>query len=55
MGRYVTRRLLQALPLLLAITAISFAIIKVSPGGPLAAYEGMSLGTITDVVGAPAE
>ena len=40
MGRYVTRRLLQALPLLLAITAISFAIIKVSPGGPLAAYEG---------------
>ena len=40
MGSYVTRRLIQALPLLLAITAISFAIIKVSPGGPLAAYEG---------------
>ena len=40
MGRYVIRRLLQALPLLLAISAISFAILKVTPGGPIAAYEG---------------
>jgi peptide/nickel transport system permease protein len=40
MGRYVIRRLLQALPLLLAISAISFTILKVTPGGPLAAYEG---------------
>lgn len=40
MGRYVVRRLIQALPLLLAITAISFAILKATPGGPLAAYEG---------------
>lgn len=40
MGRYVIRRLIQALPLLLAISAVSFTIIKVSPGGPLAAYEG---------------
>ena len=40
MGVYVVRRLLQALPLLLAISAISFTILKVTPGGPLAAYEG---------------
>jgi peptide/nickel transport system permease protein len=40
MGRYVIRRLLQALPLLLAISAVSFTILKVTPGGPLAAYEG---------------
>src|SRR5712692_3041847 len=40
MGRYVTRRLLQALPLLFAISVASFAILKATPGGPLAAYEG---------------
>lgn len=40
MGQYVIRRLLQALPLLLAISAVSFAILKVTPGGPMAAYEG---------------
>jgi len=39
-GRYVARRLIQAVPLLLAISAVSFAILKVTPGGPLAAYEG---------------
>lgn len=40
MGRYVVRRLLQALPLLFAISVVSFAILKFTPGGPLAAYEG---------------
>lgn len=40
MGRYVTRRLVQAVPLLLAISVVAFAIIKAQPGGPLAAYEG---------------
>ncbi len=40
MGRYVVRRLLQALPLLFAISVVSFAILKATPGGPLAAYEG---------------
>ena len=39
MGRYVLRRLIQAIPLLLGITVISFAILKLTPGGPLAAYE----------------
>ena len=40
MGRYVLRRLVQALPLLFAISVASFAILKITPGGPLAAYEG---------------
>ena len=39
MGRYVARRLVQALPLLLGITVVSFAILKAAPGGPLAAYD----------------
>lgn len=39
MGRYVLRRLIQAIPLVLGITVIAFAILKVTPGGPLAAYE----------------
>jgi peptide/nickel transport system permease protein len=39
-GRYIVRRLVQAVPLLLAISAVAFAILKAQPGGPLAAYEG---------------
>jgi len=39
MNRYVLRRLLQAVPLLLGISVASFAILKAVPGGPLAAYE----------------
>jgi peptide/nickel transport system permease protein len=39
-GRYVARRLIQAIPLLLGISVISFAILKAVPGGPTAAYEG---------------
>src|SRR5206468_9710336 len=39
MNRYVLRRLIQALPLLLGISVASFAILKAVPGGPLAAYE----------------
>src|SRR5712691_5923284 len=40
MGRYIVGRLVQAVPLLLAISAVAFAILKAQPGGPLAAYEG---------------
>ena len=40
MTTYVLRRLVQALPLLLGITVVSFAILKAIPGGPMAAYEG---------------
>jgi peptide/nickel transport system permease protein len=39
-GRYVARRLIQAIPLLLGISLISFGILKAVPGGPTAAYEG---------------
>lgn len=40
MGRFILRRLVGALPLLLVISAVSFSILKLTPGGPLAAYEG---------------
>jgi len=36
---YILRRLVGAVPLLLGISVISFAILKAVPGGPLAAYE----------------
>lgn len=39
MGRYVLRRLIQAVPLLLGISVVVFAILKAVPGGPLALYE----------------
>jgi peptide/nickel transport system permease protein len=39
MGRYVARRLIMAVPLLLGISVISFMLLKAVPGGPLAAYE----------------
>ena len=39
MGRYVLRRLIWAVPLLLGISVISFLLLKAVPGGPLAAYE----------------
>lgn len=38
MVRYLVRRLLQAVPLLLGISIISFVIIRLTPGGPLLAY-----------------
>lgn len=40
MTTYVIRRLSQVLPLLFAISIVSFAILKFTPGGPLAVYEG---------------
>ncbi len=39
MTRYIIRRLLQAIPLLLAISIAVFALMQAIPGGPLAAYE----------------
>lgn len=38
MGNYLLRRLLQAIPLLFGISIISFAIMHLAPGGPLAGY-----------------
>ena len=50
MGRYVARRLIQAVPLLLLISIASFALLKAAPGGPLAAYESNPLVTAEDMV-----
>lgn len=38
MGKYLVRRLLQAIPLLLGISLISFFAMRLMPGGPLAGY-----------------
>ncbi|UCD43633.1 MAG: ABC transporter permease [Chloroflexota bacterium] len=37
MGAYIVRRLLQAIPMLLLISIILFALVNIAPGGPLAA------------------
>src|SRR5256712_7026994 len=39
MGIYVTRRLLQAVPLLWLVSLVVFLLLHVIPGGPMAAYE----------------
>jgi peptide/nickel transport system permease protein len=39
MTRYIIRRILQAIPLLLLISFIVFMLMQMIPGGPLAAYE----------------
>lgn len=39
MGRYVARRLLQAIPLLVGISILAFALLQMTPGGPLAVSE----------------
>jgi len=49
-GRYVSQRLLQAVPLLVLISIVSFALLKAAPGGPLAAYEANPLVTPEDMV-----
>ena len=38
MGRYFTRRLIQAIPLLFGISIISFFTMRMMPGGPMAGY-----------------
>lgn len=38
MNGYVARRLLQILPLLFLVSALTFALAEAAPGGPLAAY-----------------
>lgn len=49
MGRYVARRLIQAIPLLLLISIASFALLKAAPGGPLSAYEANPTVTAEDL------
>jgi len=37
MGRYITRRLVQAIPMLFLISIILFTLVNIAPGGPMAA------------------
>ncbi len=38
MSRYVARRLLQAIPLLLLVSIVLFALVNIAPGGPLSGH-----------------
>jgi peptide/nickel transport system permease protein len=38
LSAYVVRRLLQSIPLLVAVTMLSFALMKAAPGGPMSIY-----------------
>ncbi len=38
MGQYIVRRLLQAIPMLLIVSIVLFALVNLAPGGPLAQY-----------------
>ena len=38
MTRYLIRRLLQTIPVLLVISIIQFGLVNAAPGGPLKAY-----------------
>ncbi len=38
MGTYIIRRLLQAIPMLLLVSIVLFALVNIAPGGPMAAY-----------------
>jgi peptide/nickel transport system permease protein len=38
MGQYIVRRLLQAIPMLLLVSMLLFALVNIAPGGPMSAY-----------------
>ena len=38
MFKYIGRRLLQAIPLLIGVSILAFAMMHLAPGGPLAVY-----------------
>jgi peptide/nickel transport system permease protein len=38
MGQYIVRRLLQAIPMLLLVSIVLFALLNIAPGGPMSAY-----------------
>ena len=38
MGKYVIRRLLQAIPMLLVISILLFLLVNLTPGGPMAGH-----------------
>ncbi len=50
MTRYLVRRLLQAIPLLLGITLVIFLLLRATPGGPLSLYDADPNVTADDLV-----
>ena len=38
MGTYIVRRLLQAVPMLIIVSVLLFALVNIAPGGPMSAY-----------------
>ena len=49
MSQYIIRRTLQAIPLLLLISIIVFALVQLSPGGPLSRFDNDPNVTETDL------
>src|SRR5688500_6573494 len=47
MGRYLLRRTLQAIPLLVGISALVFVLLQMTPGGPLSLGETAASGRMT--------
>lgn len=47
MGRYLIRRLIQTIPLLIVISIISFLVMHLSPGDPVAMFMNPEKGTLT--------
>lgn len=55
MSRYVIRRTVQAVPLLIGVSLIAFFLLRAIPGGPLSAYQGISTVTADDLARIKAE
>lgn len=49
MGRYLVRRIIQAVPLLLGISVVAFFLLQAIPGGPTTVYRGVSNVTAEDI------
>ena len=45
MGRYIFKRLIWTIPVLLGITIISFSVMKIAPGDPVGACLPISIPT----------
>ena len=49
MGAYITRRVLQAIPVIFLITVVSFLLMEQAPGGPAAQFAGVPRITVEEV------
>lgn len=50
MSRYIVRRVIQAVPLLLGISVVAFVLLQAIPGGPTTIYRGVSNVTAEDIL-----